>query len=174
MRFRDTSGWPVIECSPTCRSDSDHSLALFLSRGSSQLTLKRLSSFVLVLLFVLLFTMQAMAQGQENPPPPPPPPPAEGQAPPPPPPQQAQAPMLSPQQLDPLVSRIALYPDSLLVQVLTASTFPDQIPEAANWADQHAYLHGDALANAIQEDNLQWDPSVLALVPFPSVLDMMA
>jgi hypothetical protein len=30
------------------------------------------------------------------------------------------------------------------------------------------------LAHAIQDDHLQWDPSVLGLLPFPSVLDMMA
>jgi hypothetical protein len=72
------------------------------------------------------------------------------------------------------VARIALYPDPLLVQVLTASTYSDQIPAAAAWANQHSYLKGDALANAIREDNLQWEPSVLALLPFPSVLNMMA
>ena len=80
----------------------------------------------------------------------------------------------SPAQLDQLVARIALYPDPLLAQVLTASTFWSQIPEAAAWADQHSYLTGDTLATAIQEDNLEWDPSVLALLPFPSVLHMMA
>jgi hypothetical protein len=81
---------------------------------------------------------------------------------------------LNPAQLDQLVARIALYPDPLLAQLLTASTFWDQIPEAATWAEQHSYLTGDALARAIQEDNLPWDPSILALLPFPSVLDMMA
>ena len=54
---------------------------------------------------------------------------------------QAQAPYLSPGQLDNLVSRIALYPDPLLAQVLTAATYYDQIPEAAAWADQHGYLY---------------------------------
>jgi hypothetical protein len=93
------------------------------------------------------------------------PPPAD-QAPPPPP--------MAPQQLDQLVQRIALYPDPLLAQVLTASTFWYQIADAAAWANQHTYIHGDALAQAIQADNLPWDPSVLALLPFPSVLDMMA
>src|ERR1700728_2212210 len=81
---------------------------------------------------------------------------------------------LSPAQLDQLVARIALYPDPLLAQVLTASTSWTQIPEAAVWADQHSYLTGDALATAIREDNLEWDPSVLALLPFPSILHMMA
>jgi hypothetical protein len=86
----------------------------------------------------------------------------------------AQAGPLSPPELDHLVSRIALYPDPLLAQTLTASTFPEVIPQAATWADQHNYLKGDALAQAIQADHLQWDPSVLGLLPFPSVLDMMA
>jgi hypothetical protein len=72
------------------------------------------------------------------------------------------------------VAPIALYPDPLLAQVLTASTYWTEIPEAAAWADQHAYLKGDALAQAIQNDHLQWDPSILGLLPFPSVLDMMA
>jgi hypothetical protein len=91
-----------------------------------------------------------------------------GQAPPPPPPN------YPPQELDRLVSRIALYPDSLLSQILAAATFPDQIPDAAQWADQHHYLTGDALANAIMQDQLPWDPSVQALLPFPSVLEMMS
>jgi hypothetical protein len=82
--------------------------------------------------------------------------------------------LLSPGQLDQLVSRVALYPDPLLAQVLTASTYSEQIPDAAQWADQHSYLTGDNLAGAIAQDNLPWDPSVLALLPFPSVLDMMA
>ena len=83
-------------------------------------------------------------------------------------------PPMAPQQLDQLVSRIALYPDPLLAQTLTASTFGNQIPDAAGWAMDHRNLTGDPLAQAIQADNLPWDPSVLALLPFPTVLDMMA
>jgi hypothetical protein len=90
----------------------------------------------------------------------------QGQAPPP--------PSFPLEQLDQLVSRIALYPDSLLAQVLAAATFPDQIPDAARWADQHHYLTGQALADAIQGDQLPWDPSVQALLPFPSVLELMS
>jgi hypothetical protein len=93
---------------------------------------------------------------------------AFGQAPPPPP------PAFPPATLDQIVSRIALYPDPLLSQILAAATFPDQIPEAARWSDQHHYLQGDQLAAAISGDHLPWDPSVQALLPFPSVLDMMA
>jgi hypothetical protein len=84
------------------------------------------------------------------------------------------APYYSPEQLDHMVSRIALYPDPLLAQVLAAATYPDQIPDAARWADQHHYMTGPQLADAINYDQLPWDPSVQALLPFPSVLDMMA
>jgi hypothetical protein len=83
-------------------------------------------------------------------------------------------PLLPPPELDRLVHRIALYPDPLLAQVLAAATYPNEIPDAARWSDQHHYLTGDALAAAISGDRLPWDPSVQALLPFPSVLDMMA
>ncbi len=87
----------------------------------------------------------------------------------------AQAPpSFPPGELDGLVSRVALYPDSLLAQVLAAATYSDQIPDAARWADEHHYLTGQSLAAAISADQLPWDPSVQALLPFPSVLDMMA
>lgn len=86
----------------------------------------------------------------------------------------AQGPKLNKEQMDQLVARIALYPDPLLAQVLAASTHWEQIPEAAAWAQQHSNLRGDALAAAIEADNLQWDPTVIALLPFPSVLQMMA
>ena len=86
----------------------------------------------------------------------------------------AQPAALSPPQLDQLVARIALYPDPLLANILTASTYWTEIPAAAAWADQHSYLKGDSLAQAMQADHLQWDPNIMALLPFPSVLDMMA
>ncbi|MGD1094748.1 MAG: DUF3300 domain-containing protein [Bryobacteraceae bacterium] len=94
--------------------------------------------------------------------------PLAAQVPPPPP------PAYPPAELDRLVARIALYPDPLIAQILAAATFSDQIPDAARWSDQHHYLTGEALARAISEDHLPWDPSVQALLPFPNVLDMMA
>jgi hypothetical protein len=93
--------------------------------------------------------------------------PVFAQAPPPP-------PTRTPAELDQLVARIALYPDPLVAQILAGATYPDQIPDAAKWADQHHYLTGKTLADAIQGDQLPWDPSVQALLPFPSVLEMMA
>lgn len=128
----------------------------------------RMRAFSICLLLASLLVYQAAAQQQYTPPPPPPP--AENQPAPEPPP----GPPLGPKQLDQLVSRIALYPDPLLAQILPASTYWDEIPEAANWANQHSYLKGPQLAAAIREDNLQWNPAVIALVPFPSVLNMMA
>src|SRR6202042_2159850 len=88
--------------------------------------------------------------------------------------QQPPPPAYTPVQLDQMVSPIALYPDPLLAQIFAAATYTDQIPDAARWADQHHYLTGQALADAIQADQLPWDPSVQALLPFPSVLAMMA
>ena len=85
-----------------------------------------------------------------------------------------QPPTFEPQELDELVTPYALYPDPLLAQVLTASTFSYQIPYADGWARAHAYLMGDGLARAISDDNLPWDPSVIALLPTPGVLDTMA
>ena len=84
------------------------------------------------------------------------------------------APYFPPPQLDHMVSRIALYPDPLLAQTLAAATFPDQIQDASYWADDHQNVTGNELAAAIEGDQLPWDPSVQALLPFPAVLRMMA
>jgi Protein of unknown function (DUF3300) len=130
-----------------------------------------IASLVFLLLLIGTMALSATAQAQYTPPPTPPPPSSANASAPPAPPSNA---LLSSKQLDHLVARIALYPDSLLAQVLAASTYADQIPPAAQCADEHGYLKGDALADAIRADNLNWDPSVLALLPFPSVLDMMA
>jgi hypothetical protein len=83
-------------------------------------------------------------------------------------------PTYSPAELERIVSPIALYPDPLLAQVLAAATVSANIPEAARWADDHHYLTGKALTDAMTADQLPWDPSVQALLPFPSVLEMMA
>jgi hypothetical protein len=83
------------------------------------------------------------------------------------------APSYPPAELDRIVSPIALYPDPLLAQVLAAATFPQDIPDAARWADEHHLLAGRRLTDAIAADQLPWDPSVQALLPFPSVLEMM-
>jgi hypothetical protein len=86
----------------------------------------------------------------------------------------AQAPSYTQQtaeQLQQLVAPIALYPDSLVAQILAASTFPEQVVEADRWVQAHPDLKGDALAKAV--DQQPWDPSVKALTAFPSVLGNM-
>lgn len=77
-------------------------------------------------------------------------------------------------ELDTLVSTIALYPDPLLVHVLTASTYGEQIPGANAWSQEHKNLTGEELASAMERANLPYDPSVQALIPFPTVLETMA
>src|ERR1700678_605114 len=77
----------------------------------------------------------------------------------------------TPAQLQQLVAPIALYPDSLVAQVLAASTFPAQIVEADRWLQNNSTLKGDALAQAV--DQMSWDPSVKALTAFPTVLGNM-
>src|ERR1700726_3072018 len=77
----------------------------------------------------------------------------------------------TPEQLQQLVAPIALYPDSLVAQVLAAATFPEQVVEADRWVQAHADLKGDALAQAV--DQQPWDSSVKALTAFASVLGNM-
>jgi len=129
------------------------------------------SGSVLSVFFAALMASTAFAQAPlptpALPPPPLPQPPAQAAALPGP-------PSYPPAELDRIVSPIALYPDPLLAQVLAAASFSADIPDAARWAEDHHYLTGAPLAAAIAGDQLPWDPSVQALLPFPSVLDMMA
>jgi len=88
--------------------------------------------------------------------------------------QDAQAPpyaQQTPEQLQRLVAPIALYPDSLVAQILAAATFPEQVVEADRWVQANPDLKGDALGSAV--DQQPWDPSVKALTAFPSVLGNM-
>jgi hypothetical protein len=77
----------------------------------------------------------------------------------------------TPEQLQQLVAPIALYPDSLVAQILTASTYPEQVVEADRFLQAHPDLKDDALAQAVNQQ--RWDPSVKALTAFPSVLGNM-
>jgi hypothetical protein len=78
---------------------------------------------------------------------------------------------MTPEQLDSLISPIALYSDSLLAQVLAASTYPLQIVIAERWVQQNKHLKGKELMEAAGKQD--WDPSIQALVAFPTVLQMM-
>ena len=105
---------------------------------------------VLVLVTTLLVTATGVAQNYSGPP------------------------SFFPGQLDNLVSRIALYPDPLLAQIFAAASFPEEIADAAQWANEYRNLNGNELADAIYQANLQFDPAVQALIPFPKVLNIMA
>ena len=80
--------------------------------------------------------------------------------------------LLKPEQLDALVSPIALYPDNLLAEVLMASTYPLEIVEAERWVKENKSLKGDQLKAAVDEQT--WENSVKSLAATPEVLEMMS
>jgi Protein of unknown function (DUF3300) len=75
-------------------------------------------------------------------------------------------------ELDQLLAPVALYPDSLLSQITTASTNPQEILDVSNWLQDNSGLTGTALTDAAQQAG--FDPAFIALVNFPQVIDMMA
>ena len=75
------------------------------------------------------------------------------------------------QDLERMLAPIALYPDSLLSQILMAATYPIEVVEAARWTRANPGLQGDAAVQAAQGQD--WDPSVKSLVAFPQVLQRM-
>jgi hypothetical protein len=75
------------------------------------------------------------------------------------------------EELDQMLAPIALYPDSLLAQVLMASTYPADFQAAVTWSKAHPDDKGDAAIAKVESQ--EWDPSVKSLVAFPQVLAMM-
>jgi hypothetical protein len=75
-------------------------------------------------------------------------------------------------ELEALVAPIALYPDTLLAEVLMASTYPLEVVRANRWLSENRHLTGDQLKSAV--DRQGWDRSVKSLVATPSVLTMMS
>ncbi|AKJ29328.1 DUF3300 domain-containing protein [Caldimonas brevitalea] len=75
------------------------------------------------------------------------------------------------EELDQMLAPIALYPDTLLSQVLMASTYPAEVAEAAKWSKANPDKTGDAAVKAVESQT--WDPSVKSLVAFPQVLTTM-
>ncbi|MBU3628710.1 DUF3300 domain-containing protein [Polynucleobacter sp. AP-Reno-20A-A9] len=78
---------------------------------------------------------------------------------------------ISSEQLQSLVSPIALYPDSLLSLMLLASTYPLEVAEAHNWRTSNASLTGNDLQNALKAQS--WNDSVKSLMSFPKAFNMM-
>jgi hypothetical protein len=83
-----------------------------------------------------------------------------------------QADMFRQEELAQMLAPIALYPDSLIAQILMASTYPLEVVEAERWMRQNSGLKGDALDNALQEKT--WDPSIKSLCHVPDVLFAMS
>lgn len=75
-------------------------------------------------------------------------------------------------ELDAMLAPIALYPDTVLSHLLIASTYPLEIIKANRWVEEHPrYSAEEALE---QVEDMDWDPSVKALVPFPQLLERMS
>lgn len=104
-------------------------------------------SAVLALVLALLQAVPGLALAQDAPPPP------------------------TPEQLDQLLAPVALYPDTLLAQITTASTNPQEILDCNAWLQQNPNL-GPGVSDAAQAQG--FDPAFVALVNFPQVLAMMA
>ena len=84
---------------------------------------------------------------------------------------QAEDATFSEAELDQMLAPIALYPDSLLAQILMACTYPADVAEAVQWSKDNPDQQGDVAVDAVQDKS--WDPSVMSLAAFPQVLTMM-
>jgi hypothetical protein len=78
---------------------------------------------------------------------------------------------LNAQQLEQLAAPIALYPDTLVAQILAAATYPGQVVEADRWRRAQGNARSDQIA--LGADVQSWDPSVKGLTAFPQVLAEM-
>ena len=117
-----------------------------------------------VLALSLLPVSISSALGQDYGPPPPPPDSGYGA------PASSYQPQ-GPDQLDQLVAPIALYPDSLVAQILAAATYPAQVASAQQFIQQNGNYPPDQLAGLANTQ--PWDPSVKSLVAFPQVVNDM-
>jgi len=76
------------------------------------------------------------------------------------------------EELAQMLAPIALYPDTILSQLLIASTYPIEVIEADRWVKRNPGLQGEALDAALLGQD--WDPSVKAMCHFPTVLALMS
>ena len=73
--------------------------------------------------------------------------------------------------LDKLLAPIALYPDALLAQVLTAATSPDQVTEFSSWLKQQTVTGSDLQQAAM---DAKFDPAFASLAIFPDVVKVLS
>lgn len=74
-------------------------------------------------------------------------------------------------ELDQMLAPVALYPDTVLSHLLIAATYPLEVVQAARWSRQNDGFRGEVAVEAVVD--YPWDPSVMALVAFPELLDRM-
>lgn len=74
--------------------------------------------------------------------------------------------LLAPEEVEALVAAIAFYPDEVLAVTLPAATYPLDIVEASRFLEKQQ-------ATPDLQPSPDWDPSVLALLNYPVVLNMM-
>lgn len=70
-----------------------------------------------------------------------------------------------------LLAPIALYPDTVIAQILMASTYPIEVIEAYRWLEKNKALKPEQLAAEVEKQT--WDKSVKSLVVAPEVLKML-
>ncbi len=63
-----------------------------------------------------------------------------------------------------MMAPIALYPDSLLAQVLMASTYPGDVADAVKWSEAHKDAKGEAAVKQVADQPRiqacsRWSPS---------------
>ncbi|MCZ4336399.1 DUF3300 domain-containing protein [Shewanella colwelliana] len=75
-------------------------------------------------------------------------------------------------QLAQVLAPIALYPDSLLTHILIASTYPLEVVQANRWRNKYQALEAEAAVKRAEDKG--WDPSILALLAFPTVLEKLS
>ncbi len=85
--------------------------------------------------------------------------------------QEQKTPQFSDQRLEEIAAPIALYPDSLLMQIFMAATYPIEVIEADRWLRKQS-LSEEALEEALKAQD--WDASVKSLCTLPDVLSKMS
>ena len=75
-------------------------------------------------------------------------------------------------ELEQMLAPIALYPDSVLTHILIAATYPLEVIEAERWVANNPDLSNDKLMD--KGEQMEWDPSVVALLPFANILTKMS
>ena len=78
----------------------------------------------------------------------------------------------APAELDKLMAPVALYPDTLLGQMLMCAGKPSRVGALSEWLRSNGHLKGTALQDAATAAG--FEPACVALVLFPDVINTMA